>query len=301
MNAEIRQEPKGLRATLDGTCIVGRSPEADLKLFSQRVSREHAMIREQAGGFWLYDLNSANGTFLNDREVKEPVQLRDGDAIHFADTIFRFHQAEGIDHSGPALEDQKTVIGVQKTPILVLVSDIVNFSGLSERLSEEHVASILNAWYESCQSLIAPTRGSIDKFMGDGMFAYWRTTDPEARSEALSVARSLATGLESVHPEIESLFQREHVHLQCGVGLHLGNAAVGAVTRGTRTALGDTVNIAFRIESMTRALGHSVLASREFFSGWDAGLHLFTNVGIHHLKGYSEPVELFALNEAAAA
>ena len=91
------------------------------------------------------------------------------------------------------------------------------------------------------------------------------------------------------------LMTKHGISLKCGVGLHIGDAAVGAVARGTRTALGDAVNIAFRIEALTRNLGRPILVSGDFLKDWEAGQALFDPCGSYELKGYSGATELFAL------
>lgn len=296
MEAELWQEPNGLRATLSASNVIGRSPEADIKVFSSRVSREHCMIRQQASGYWLYDLGSANGTLLNDREIAQPMQLKHGDLIVIADITLRFRipgEGDGPDQESLAEAPSATPIGVRKTPIIILITDIIDFSGLSEKLTEEQLAQVLNTWYEDCRKVINDAGGTIDKFMGDGMFAYWTHTTPEFRALAVEAGKAL---LKPDWPEeIQQLLDEHGVEIRCGAGLHIGEAAVGAVARGTRTALGDAVNIAFRIESMTRPLGRALLASNAFFAGWGAGQIMFESCGAHPLKGYTEPVELFAL------
>ncbi len=300
MEAELWQQPKGLRAKLEGNCVIGRSPDADIKVYSSRVSREHAMIRQQATGFWLYDLGSANGTLLNDREIAQPTQLKHGDLINLADITFLFHVPdEAADGSEEALAEtpMATVIGVRKTPMILLVTDIMNFSGLSERLGEERVAQILNVWYDDCRAIMDEHEGTIDKFMGDGMFGYWTRTTPQARHQALQAAKLLSGGPRSLPTELRQFLEFEKIPVRCGVGLHIGEASVGAVARGTRTALGDAVNITFRIESLTRELGTSVLASSAFLTGWNPGTSDFESVGLQALKGYTDQMELFGFND----
>ncbi len=297
MEAELWQQPKGLKAKLEGNCVIGRSPEADIKVFSSRVSREHAMVRQQGNGFWLYDLGSANGTMLNDREISQPTLLKHGDLISLADIVFLYHVPDEA-----AAEEQEvpeapmaTVIGVRKTPMILLVTDIMNFSGLSERVGEERVAQILNVWYDDCRAIMDEHEGTIDKFMGDGMFGYWTKTTPLARAQALSAAKLLAGGPKSLPAELRQFLEFEQIPVRCGVGLHIGEASVGSVARGTRTALGDAVNMTFRIESLTRELATSILASSAFLTGWDPGTTKFESVGLQELKGYSDQMELFAI------
>jgi class 3 adenylate cyclase len=296
MEAQLRQQPTGLNFTLGESCVIGRSEEADVQVYSSRVSRQHAMIRLHADGYRIYDLDSANGTMVNDRDVDQPLLLQDGDIIALADILFQFHVPTESEQapSPPPAAPTVTLVGVRKIPIIALVSDIVNFSAISEKLTEEQLAAILNVWYEDCRRLMEESKGQIDKFMGDGMFGYWRQTSPEARVQALRVARQLVCGPQHVSEGVAKLMRKKGVTIRCGVGLHIGTAAVGSVARGEKTALGDVVNIAFRIEAMTRELGHPILASGAFFEDWEMGKSVFHHLGPHELRGYSEPVELYA-------
>ena len=296
MEAQLRQQPRGLNFTLAESCVIGRSEEADVQVYSTRVSRQHALIRMHSDGYRIYDLDSANGTLVNDRDVDQPVLLQDGDVITLADIIFEFHlptEAE-LATSPPVSAPTVTVVGVKKTPIIVLVTDIVNFSGISEKVTEEQLAAILNVWYEDCRRLMDESKGQIDKFMGDGMFGYWRQTSPEARVQALRVARHLVCGPQNPPDGVAKLMRKKGVSIRCGVGLHIGTAAIGSVARGARTALGDVVNTAFRIEALTRDLGHPILASADFFEDWEVGKSVFHHLGPHTLKGVTEPVVLYA-------
>jgi len=296
MEAQLQQQPRGLNFTLGESCVIGRSEEADVQVYSSRVSRQHAMIRLHADGFRLYDLDSANGTQVNERDVDQPVLLRDGDLITMADISFRFSEFREADApvAPAAPAPTVTTVGVKKTPIIVLVSDIVNFTGMSEKLTDEQLAAVLNVWYEDCRRLIEESQGQVDKFMGDGVFAYWRQTTPEARVQVLRAARHLVGGPQHFPEGVGKLMRKKGVSIRCGVGLHLGTAAVGSVARGTKTALGDVVNIAFRIEAMTRQLGCPILASGDFFKDWEVGKSVFHALGPQELKGYSEPLDLYA-------
>jgi len=297
MEAELWQQPKGLRAKLADSCVIGRSPEADIKVFNAKVSREHVMIRRQASGYWIYDLDSANGTFVNDREVTQPLQLQNGDVIQMADVVFLFHvpgqNGDGARAAG--IPDPPTLMVVRKTPAILLVADIMGYSGFSAKIGDAQVQRLINCWYEDCQELILESGGTIDNFLGDGVFAYWKSVTPEARGQAIRAAVLLAAGPRNVPPDLAQLMESRGLKVRCGVGLHIGEPNFGAVVRGTRTALGDDVNLAFRIEAITRGVGQPVLVSGAFLEGWEAGVSHFKSCGRHHLRGYEEPLELFTL------
>src|SRR5438067_5244061 len=79
---------------LHGGCSIGRSPKNAVVLDSQKVSRRHAIVHVQnVGEFWLIDLGSSNGTFLNKRRVHQPMQLNDRDQISIGDSLLTFRQS----------------------------------------------------------------------------------------------------------------------------------------------------------------------------------------------------------------
>ena len=80
--------------------------------------------------------------------------------------------------------------------------------------------------------------------------------------------------------------------------MHIGEAAVGAMSRGVQTALGDAVNVVFRVESLTRDVECDVVATDSFLEGWDEGREMFDSCGAHTVKGLSRAVEIFGLKPA---
>src|SRR5246127_1580187 len=91
------EEADGKRLPIQGNFTIGRSPKNSLILDSPKISRRHAIINAQdVGEFWVIDLGSSNGTFLNKRRVYQPVRLCDQDQIAIGDTIFTFRQPAEI-------------------------------------------------------------------------------------------------------------------------------------------------------------------------------------------------------------
>jgi pSer/pThr/pTyr-binding forkhead associated (FHA) protein len=89
------RDPRGQQHFLSGTAIrIGRAVENDIVIVSKRVSREHALVRREGRQVLLEDLNSANGTYLNDERVLGPAELQDGDKIAIGDVVFTYHDPD---------------------------------------------------------------------------------------------------------------------------------------------------------------------------------------------------------------
>ena len=131
---------------------------------------------------------------------------------------------------------------------------------------------------------------TVDKFIGDCVLAYWTGTSPTIRKKALLAARELIQATETIIQGQEEIFAEHDIHLQIGVGLHLGSVAHGAMSKGTFTLLGDAVNVTFRLEALTRTIGSDLIVSDDFVSGWDEGAAYFKAEGSHEIKGRVLPL-----------
>lgn len=112
-DAEL-QKPGGARIRLRGTCTVGRGSTSDIVLNDSKVSRRHALVQPQKQyEFWLLDLGSSNGTFVNGRRITQPVLLRNGDQIEIGPFRLMFRQSKTADSgpSEPSTADQTIFAG----------------------------------------------------------------------------------------------------------------------------------------------------------------------------------------------
>jgi adenylate cyclase len=251
------------------------------------------MIRRQEGGqYWFYDLGSFNGSQINGERVTTTRQLEPQDVIKICEFQFRFDvEVPGVSPSAPELD-------VQTVPMLILVSDIKGFTRLSEVIPHEDLAQAIGSWYDYCTEILLESGAAIDKFIGDAVLAYWTDVSPNARKWAVQAARELRRGCEEIRQQMRWTFEKFGAEFSSGVGLHSGDVAWGQFGQGGLTMLGDAVNTTFRIQALTRTLGHDVLASGEFFSGWPEGTKYCHPLGFQELKGRQAPVEIFAVETA---
>jgi adenylate cyclase len=249
------------------------------------VSREHASLLRREGAWWVQDLGSSNGTFVNGLPATAPMRLREGDEVRFGPAAFRFHDGEPGRTTMNDTSDRTIVAQAPRSAtVTLLVADIMGYSSLSTKFTPEEIGSAMSAWCADCRKLIHAAKGHIDKFIGDCVFAWWHGDSAEIKAAALAAARQLAAGHESHRLPDGSA-------LRCGIALHSGTAALSQLGPGTFTLLGADVNLAFRLESLTRRLSE-LLVSRAFADGWPEGQ--FRSLGSHEIKGWDAPVEVMA-------
>jgi adenylate cyclase len=301
MGAHIKSLLSGEAFALEDFTLIGRSNEATIHLNENSISRQHATIRREGVHYWLVDLGSANGTYVNDMALTTTRVLRDGDRVQFGSNVFLFLQDDGAAHDGPSVGAttqvlRRNLVPVKTQPVTLLVGDLKGFTQLSAQVSADKLADLMREWYADCNMIMRKHGAMIDKFIGDCVFAYWPGIEPDIRNKAVEVARELRkTELESHSSTRIMLKQTQNITLDCRVGLHLGDVAMGAMGKGINTAVGDAVNVAFRIESLTRQLDCGVLASADFLKGWDAGSAFFESRGPQALKGVAQQLEVFSL------
>nr|WP_277624006.1 adenylate/guanylate cyclase domain-containing protein [Undibacterium sp. TS12] len=176
----------------------------------------------------------------------------------------------------------------RRLPVCVLFSDIRGFTTLCEHAQAEDIVSLLNRYFAVMSKIVHAHGGTIDKFIGDGLMAFFGAPQVLANPEqnAFNAAREMLHALDILNLE----FQAEgKATLQIGVGLHGGDAVIGQVGSAERheyTAIGDTVNTAARIEGLCKDVGYPVVVS-QIVKDKLAGTASLTSLGDRNLKGRS--------------
>jgi adenylate cyclase len=188
-------------------------------------------------------------------------------------------------------------------PVAVLFVDIVDFTRLSERMSASDVIGLLREFHDHLATIVFRHSGTLDKFMGDGLMATFGThqAQPEAARHGLACALEMAT--ETQRWSAARVAQGK-LPLRIGIGVHFGPGIVGDVGSGRRlefTVIGDTVNLASRLERMTRehdamlATSGALVTAVGEEAARAAGL---TPRGACPVRGRSAPVDLWVLPNA---
>jgi adenylate cyclase len=190
----------------------------------------------------------------------------------------------------------------QEQTITVLFADIRSFTDFSERHTPREVVALLNAYFGAVAPLIEAHGGTLNKYLGDGLLAFFGAPEPQ-EDHALHGARAAAAMVGRVHYLKETWARLGYAGMRIGVGVHTGRVVVGTVGSRKRleyTAIGDTVNTAARIESENKSLGTEILLSAATLKAIAAGeresLGLDPEPKRVKVKGKEEPLELFALS-----
>lgn len=295
MSAKLVNTETGDEFDIPRTCLIGRSTESNVLLTDPRASRRHAMIRQHDDGYYYYDLGSFNGSYLGGVRATTARKLETDDVLRIADVEFRF-EAGG---ESTQLSDEDALLSstlplIQKIPVIVLVSDIMGYTKLSEAIGPDELAQAIGTWYGDCDQILGRGGATIDKFLGDAVLAYWTQTSAAARRTALITAHQLHASCERIEELHRDLFDRIGLEFRSGVALHLGQVATGRVGQGEFTLVGDAVNITFRIETLTRQLDKDIVCTADFLEGWEEGASYCTAQGEHHVKGRVAPVEVYS-------
>jgi adenylate cyclase len=174
--------------------------------------------------------------------------------------------------------------------ITVLFCDIRGFSTMSEKLPPEKVVALLNAYFEAMVEVIFRNNGTLDKFIGDGMMVIFGAPEDDPNQEE----RAVRTALEMQQDlrRLTAKWEADGIHIRIGIGINSGPAVVGNIGSTRRmdyTAIGDTVNLASRLESATKELAVGILIS-EYTYNAVRGLFRFKDMGSVQVRGRTEPV-----------
>lgn len=254
------------------------------------------MIRKQDGGFYLFDLGSFNGCYLNGTRLTASRQLRHGDVLSFADHEFHYKETG----TSPSLQNTDDIGGstialIRSTPVVLLVSDIKGFTTLSEKLEADELAQIIGSWYSDCEHILSEEGSTLDKFIGDCVLAYWTTVNKASLHAALRSARRLLDSCEKIYESHPDVFAKIGRRFEVGVALHTGKVAYGGMSQGEFTLVGDPVNLTFRLEALTRELGSNVLVSGDYVKELPGIRPLCKNHGVRRVKGRALGVQVFSV------
>ena len=197
-------------------------------------------------------------------------------------------------HVSPVVVEQllDAEVGSAKRTVCVMFLDIRGFTAMTRTRSADETVTLLNDFFAEMIEIVDRNHGFINKFLGDGFLALFGAAlpDPAAAANALNAGRAMLIAVDD--------WNRTHPGraLKVGIGVHIGEAVTGSIGSPRRkeyTAIGDTVNLAARLEQLTKDTGARLLLSdpvRAAAAASDA-----VDLGALPIRGYDEPVRVWRL------
>jgi len=251
----------------------------------RKVSRRHAVVhRQDVHEFFLVDLGSQNGSYVNGLRVALPERLKDGDRITLGQYGLKFHQSAETANNDVSASYSHTLVDVRSKTCFMLLADIVS----STRLCEEHEpakwASLVGAWTGNCSDLIKRHGGAINKYLGDGFLAIW-PLDPNRK-------KHITSGLNAL------IDVQEQSPLPFRLVLHVGEVMTGGGrTLGEDSLSGMELVLLFRMERLASKLGTTFLCSSAVHSAIGDDF-TFVSLGEHQVEDYidHEPKSFYGIS-----
>lgn len=175
----------------------------------------------------------------------------------------------------------------------VLFSDVRGFTTISEGLDPRQLTQLMNEFLTPMTHVIHHHRGTIDKYMGDAIMAFWGApvTDPDHARNALLAAMEMVAKLDSLQDHFKA---RGWPPIKVGVGLNTGDMTVGNMGSEFRlayTVMGDAVNLGSRLESLTKNYGVAIMVSE--FTSTRVPDFAFRELDCVRVKGKDKPVKIY--------
>jgi adenylate cyclase len=192
------------------------------------------------------------------------------------------------------------MLGSRK-PVTVLFSDIVGFTSLSEKADPAALVKQLNEYLSGMVGHVFENGGTLDKFIGDAIMAVWGNVSSRGVDQDAKAAVRTALGMRAALRKLNGAWKAEgRTELGFGVGINHGEAVIGNIgsyepnERLDPTVIGDSVNLASRLEALTRVYGVDVLIGPTAAELVRNEFHL-RSVARVQVKGKTKPVDIFTL------
>lgn len=193
-------------------------------------------------------------------------------------------------------------LGGERRDVTIFFSDVRGFTSISEKLTPEQLVHTLNRYLTVMTDVIIDKKGVVDKYIGDAIMAFWGAPLTN-KNHANDAARTALNSLKKLKV-LQKQFQKEGLpHIDIGIGLNSGPAVIGnmgSTKRFDYTAMGDTVNLASRLESLTKQYGVRILISQQTHNKIKSNF-LCRELDKVQVKGKKQAITIFELISTQAS
>ena len=213
----------------------------------------------------------------------------------------RFVPEQIIDELVDGAETEAKVGVGEKRDVAILFCDIRSFTNISEHNKPETIVSFLNRYFTIMCTIIKKYGGTIDKFMGDAIMALFGApvSYEDNCRRAVAAAQEMREAVEKI--EMEDLVLPAGMKFNIGIGIHYGDVIVGSIGSEDKTdysVIGDNVNLASRLEGLTKTYGTMILISEAVKADIQDEEFVFRHLDNVKVKGKEHPVPIYAVDKS---
>jgi len=263
---------------LDKTpCTIGRGATSTLVLAVPGLSRSHAVIQPgPGGGYLLADLRSTNGTYVNGLRLDQVVALRNGDRIELGEAAFTYRCQQTLT---PAADFDPTAVQVYSGTCWLLLLDLIGHTARTHEVGAEAATADFKRWLELLRPVLLHAGGTINAYLGDAVFVYWRQ-DRHPAEKILATVHELVR-LQTVSPRPYRVI------------LHCAETRISGGLQ-SESLSGSDVIFLFRIEKSTKDLGSACVLTEAAVKSLQLAVTA-RPLGRHPVRGYPGEHAFFTL------
>ena len=211
----------------------------------------------------------------------------------------RFVPEQIIDELVDGAETESKVDIGEKRDVAIMFCDIRSFTNISECNKPETVVAFLNRYFTAMCTIIKRHGGTVDKFMGDAIMALFGApvSYEDNCRRAVAAAQEMRETLKTI--ELEDLILPEEMNFDIGIGIHYGDVIVGSIGSADKTdysVIGDNVNLASRLEGLTKTYGTMILVSQAVKDDIKEDQFIYRHLDNVKVKGKEHPVPIYAVD-----
>ena len=213
----------------------------------------------------------------------------------------RFVPEQIIDDLVDGVETEAKVEVGQKRDVAILFCDIRSFTNISENNKPETIVSFLNSYFTTMCTIIKKHGGTVDKFMGDAIMALFGApvSYEDNCRRAVAAAQEMRSALDNI--DLGDLQLPAGMKFNIGIGIHYGDVIVGSIGSEDKTdysVIGDNVNLASRMEGLTKTYGTMILVSQAVKDDIHSDEFIYRHLDNVKVKGKEHPVPIYAVDRS---
>ena len=189
-------------------------------------------------------------------------------------------------------------LGGEKREVTILFSDIRSFTSISERFSPEIIVRLLNRYLDPMTNIVLSNKGTLDKYIGDAIMAIYNAP-LEIEDHAVLACKSAVEMIKALDEVNEEFKKMGFPEIDIGIGIHTGDAVVGNMGTDVRfdyTAIGDTVNLSSRLESLNKLYRTHIIVSQSTRERIKGNEFRFRELDMIRVKGKKIPITIYEIN-----